>query len=77
MEIKQVTTESGAIYTLLFDGTVQGGSKKLEAGKLTNPPVSVGKCMIMLTPERFRLNPHFGTAGVISTPVVEIATFLP
>ena len=66
----QVTTESGAIY--LIDGKkVMGGSKKLKDGRLLYP-VQVGDSMLISTPERTHLNPHYKDPSVVSTPVVKI-----
>lgn len=53
--IQQVFTYSGAVYTVTDQRLVQGGSKKLEAGILLNPPVQKGKCLVMHTPERVPL----------------------
>ena len=66
----QVTTASGAVY--LIDGDkVMGGSKNLKDGKLLYP-VRSGHSMLISTPERTHLNPHYKNPSVISTPVVKI-----
>jgi hypothetical protein len=66
-----IKTESGARYIVVGD-VVKGGSKNLKDGRLLNPPVQIGKCLLMLTPERAHLNPHYRNPGVMSTPVVEM-----
>ena len=71
--MKEITTESGAIYYL--DGrTVSGGSKNLQRGNLILPPAGplVGHPMLIFTPERGHLNPEFANPSVLSTRVVSI-----
>ena len=73
--MKKITTSSGAVYYL--EGTkITGGSKKLKDGEILVEPV-VGHCMLLATPERLHLNPHFSTAGVMSSQVVSIENVYP
>ena len=68
--MKKITTYSGAVY--MVDGSkVTGGSKDLQDGVIASVPI-VGQCMLIYTPERHHLNPHFGTAGVQTSKVVSI-----
>jgi len=70
--MKIITTYSGAVYKLHDDGrTITGGSKDLKDGHLLTEP-RVGHTMMISTPERHHLNPHFGTAGVITTRIISI-----
>ncbi len=66
----QVTTASGAVY-LVAGEKVMGGSKNLKDGRLLYP-VRSGHSMLISTPERSHLNPHYKNPSVISTPVVKI-----
>jgi len=66
----RVTTASGAVY-LVTDDKVTGGSKNLKNGKLLYP-VQCGDSMLIFTPERSHLNPHFKNPSVLSTPVMKI-----
>ncbi len=71
--MRKITTESGAIY-YLTGKLVRGGSKNLQRGTLLLPldgPI-LGLSMMIDTPERMDLNPHFSQAGVMSTVVVHI-----
>ena len=73
--MKKITTYSGAIYYL--DGVkITGGSKKLKDGELLMGPV-IGQSMMISTPERHHLNPHFATAGVTSSMVMRIEDVFP
>lgn len=65
----RIITESGAIY-FLTGNKVTGGSKNLENGKLMSP-VRVGCSLLISTPERKHLNPHYKNPSVLSTPVAE------
>ena len=65
-----VVTYSGAVYTVTDQRLVQGGSKKLEAGILLNPPVQVDKCLLMYTPERAEIR-AMGPPAPGAVPAVE------
>jgi hypothetical protein len=66
----KITTESGAVYVV--DGSlVTGGSKNLRNGRLARP-VRMGIPLLIYTPERAHLNPHFTNPAVQSTPVIDI-----
>lgn len=68
--MKKITTYSGAVY--MVDGSkVTGGSKNLTDGILTSPIV-IGTIMLIHTPERCHLNPHFDKAGVMTSEIVSI-----
>ena len=67
----KVTTESGAVYHVNGD-KVTGGSKNLKNGRLLSLAVRTGMPMLISTPERGHLNPHFSNPCVMSTPVVKI-----
>ena len=68
--MKKVTTYSGAVY-IVEGSKVTGGSKGLKDGTLQAPPM-IGRSMTIATPERHHLNPHFGTAGVMTSTVISI-----
>ena len=70
IKMQKITTKSGAIY-YVHDIRVMGGSKHLIDGKLAQEP-EIGHSLKVFTPERHHLNPHFGTAGVISSQIVTI-----
>lgn len=65
----RIITESGAIY-FLTGNRVTGGSKNLKNGKLLSP-VQLGHPLLISTPERAHLNPHYKLPSVLSTHVVE------
>ena len=67
----KITTESGAVY-FLTGKTIAGGSKNLKAGVLLYPGVQLGDSMLISTPERSHLNPHYKNPSVLSTPIVKM-----
>ncbi|KKN14523.1 hypothetical protein LCGC14_0995260 [marine sediment metagenome] len=66
-----ITTESGAVY-YIEGSNVRGGSLEIQKGTLISGEPFIGQIMLIETPERHHLNPHFSTAGVQTTPIVEI-----
>ena len=68
--MQKIITKSRTIY-YIHDIRVMGGSKELKNGKLATEP-QIGHPLLVFTPERHHLNPHFNTAGVISTEIISI-----